>query len=90
MAAAERLDGGHDRVELVDALHDDRQRLHQVLALGGHVGVGEQALQRRVELEQAGVEDRRGLVGDRGDHPERFLDQVFLVRSHRRCSSAAG
>src|SRR6185369_5119290 len=49
MARAERLDGRNDRVELVDALHDDRERLHQVLALGGHVGVGEQPLERRVE-----------------------------------------
>ena len=44
----------------------------------------EQALQRRVDLKEALVEQHRGVVGDRCDGGERVLDERLLLECHHR------
>ena len=90
MATAECLDRRHDLVELVEALHDDRQGLHEDLALGIHVGPPEEPLDGRVELEQAAVEQASCGIRDGLDGCPTAADQADVGRGHRRRSSVPG
>src|SRR5581483_3435921 len=56
-------------------------RRHQFPALLGHV-LGEHRLDRWGDLEQAIVEDGRGLIGNRRDLGEALLDEFDLIGSH--------
>jgi hypothetical protein len=55
------------------------EHLHQLLALFRHVPA-KHPLERRVDLEQAAVEEHRGIVGDRGDCREGLLHEHLLGR----------
>jgi len=55
VALPERADGRHQRVKVVQATHRHRDHLHQLSALLLDIR-SEQRAQRRVELEQPGVE----------------------------------
>jgi hypothetical protein len=51
----------------------------------GHVAA-EHRTQGGIEVEEAGVEQRGGLVGDRDDLAERVFDEMDFGGSHRRGS----
>src|SRR2546422_5561667 len=80
MPPAERLHGGHDDGEAVQALHHDRQGLHEHPALTPHVGLSEEGRQPGVELEQSGIEQVRCNVLDRLDRCPGGADQLLLGR----------
>ncbi len=81
MAAAELADRRQDTIELVETVHHHCHRGHQFGALLAHV-TGEQRLQARLQLEQAGVEELGRHIRDRHDILEAFLSQGDLVRGH--------
>ena len=54
-----------------------REHLHQLAPLFGHVAF-EHLLEARVDLEQAVIEQRCGIVGDGRDERERVLDERDL------------
>ncbi len=78
----ERTRGRQHRLEIAQAVHDESERRHQFLALLGHV-VGKHRPHRRRDLEQAAVEQYRGLLRDRRDFGKAVLNQFDLRRIHR-------
>ena len=82
MPSPEGFDRRDELLEPVEALDHDRQGLHQDLLLLGHVGPAEQPAERRVELEQPVVEQRRRHVLDRLDRGPARADQLDLLGCH--------
>jgi hypothetical protein len=82
MAAAEIADHRPDLLELMQIVDDDRQHIHQLLALLDHVD-REQCPKDRVGREYPGIEHRRRRVGIACDFHKARADQftLFLVKS---------
>jgi hypothetical protein len=81
MTDRKRARGRQHRFEIGKAVHHDGQRGHQLLALLGHVG-WKHRLDLWRDLEQAIIEDRGGLIGDRRDLGEALLHEFDLVGCH--------
>ena len=75
VVSAERFEHRDQRFEIVEAVDDGRQRLHQLAALLGHVGIAEQRLQRGIERKQPVIEQGGRDIGDRNHHrPSGFYE----------------
>jgi hypothetical protein len=88
--AAERLDGRDEIVEPVDALDHHGQGLHEVLLLGGHIGLAEETADGRVPLEEAFVEEACGNVRNRFDGSPAGANEVDVDRGHRAALQGGG
>lgn len=71
-----------DRLRAVESTDHDIQSLDELLALNRHVDMGEYRAQPGVGLEQAVIEHRRGLVGDRHNLVPAFSNEGLLSGCH--------
>src|SRR5690606_1997223 len=89
VAAAEILDRGHERAEVAQVRDDRADHRSQLAPLALQIA-REQRLERRVELEQARVKHRRGLLCDRHDLEPALAHEVDLLRCHSAVSFRSG
>ncbi len=80
MTPSEILDDRHELLETVETFHGRREHLHQLPALLGHVAL-EHPLEGGIQLEQPPVEQRRGIIGNRGDQRQSFAAQGLSALS---------
>jgi hypothetical protein len=78
---AEIFDYRHQLVEPIETFHRGGEHLHQLLALFRHVASKHRA-QFRSYLEQALIEQHRGVVGNRHDRGKRGLHKFSLNLGH--------
>ena len=79
VASSEVLHDGNKSIEMIETLHRGRQHLRQFPVLCGHVR-GEHPPQRGIQFEQASVEQRHCVFGNRRERGEAFLHQSLLTR----------
>ena len=87
--STEAFEGRGELLEPVEAPDDDRQGLHQDLALLDHVGPAEETADGRIQVEQTLVEEGRRHIRDRLDLGPAGLDHRHLLGGHRGRSPGA-
>src|SRR5579872_875290 len=85
-AVADMLDGEssggrEDGVEVLEAIHHDAKRRHQLSSLLVHIAAEERFRLRRY-FEKTTVKKRRGRIGDRRDLGEGCLNKIDLLGRH--------
>src|SRR5262249_6614081 len=81
MAAAQRGEGGQERLRAVKSFDRQREHIHQLAPLLLQVALKKRP-ERRVEFEQTGIEQGGGRIRDRPDLRNASLHQYLLNHIH--------